>query len=77
MNQRPAIRQFLKELLATRGDAAPFSDSDSLLLGGRLQSLHAVEIVLFLEEKFGLDFGAIGFDQGKIDSVDAISSLLD
>ena len=54
-----------------------FSDSDSLLLGGRLQSLDAVEIVVFLEETFGVDFAAIGFDQEKIDSVDAITSLFE
>ncbi len=77
MDQRPAIRQFLKELLASKGDSAEFSDSSSLLLSGRLQSLDAVEIVLFLEETFKIDFAAIGFDQGKIDSVDAISSLLE
>jgi acyl carrier protein len=76
MDQRPAVREFLKELLATKGDALQFSDADSLLLGGRLQSLDAVEIVVFLEEKFGLDFAAIGFDQEKIDSVDAITSLI-
>jgi acyl carrier protein len=77
MDQRPTIRQFLKELLATKGDALQFADSDSLLLGGRLQSLDAVEIVVFLEEQFGLDFAVIGFDQEKIDTVDAIASLVE
>jgi acyl carrier protein len=48
-----------------------------LLLGGRLQSLDAVEIVVFLEEKFGPDFAATGFDQEKIDTVDAIASLIE
>jgi len=77
MHPKPAIRQFLTELLASKGDALPFSDTDSLLLSGRLQSLDAVEIVVFLEEHFGIDFAAVGFDQEKIDSVDAISSLVE
>ncbi len=76
MDQRPAIREFLKDLLATKGDSAQFSDGSSLLLSGRLQSLDAVEIVVFLEEKFGVDFADVGFAQDKIDSVDAIISLL-
>ncbi|MGB2671347.1 MAG: acyl carrier protein [Candidatus Acidiferrum sp.] len=77
MDQKPAIRQFLKDLLATKGDSLPFSDSDSLLLSGRLQSLDAVEVVVFLEEKFAVDFAAVGFDQEKIDSVGAIASLVE
>jgi acyl carrier protein len=36
-----------------------------------------VEIVVFLEEQFGLDFAVIGFDQEKIDTVDAIASLVE
>lgn len=75
MESRAAIRQFLQELFAGKGDRQPFSDSDSLLLSGRLESVDAVEIVVFLEEKFGVDFAEIGFDQTLIDSVDAIDSL--
>lgn len=77
MDQRATIRQFLKELLAAKGDTLPFGDGDSLLLSGRFQSLDAVEIVVFVEETFGVDFGAIGFDQEKIDSVDAILHLVE
>ena len=77
MDARVAVRQFLKDLLAAKGDTLPFADGDSLLLGGRFQSLDAVEIVVFVEEQFGVDFGAIGFDQQKIDSVDAIMSLVE
>lgn len=76
MDQKNAIREFLRDLLASKGDTHEFSDASSLLLSGRLQSLDAVEIVVFLEEKFGVDFAAVGFDQEKIDNVDAIISLV-
>jgi acyl carrier protein len=76
MDPRHAVREFIKKLLADKGDTAPFADTDSLLLAGRLQSLDAVEIVVFLEEKFSLDFADLGFDQEKIDSVEHIVSLL-
>jgi acyl carrier protein len=76
MDHREEIRKYLKELLLQKGDKQPFSDDASLLLGGRLASVDAVEIVVFLEEKFGVNFAEIGFDQELIDSVDAIDALI-
>jgi acyl carrier protein len=76
MDHREEIRHFLKELLTQKGDKQPFSDDVSLLLSGRLASVDAVEIVVFLEEKFGVNFAELGFDQTLIDSVDAIDALI-
>ena len=76
MDHREEIRKYLKELLLQKGDKQPFSDDASLLLSGRLASVDAVEIVVFLEEKFGINFAEIGFDQAMIDSVDAIDGLI-
>jgi len=75
MDSRAEIRKCLQQLLLQKGDRQPFSDSDSLLLSGRLASVDAIEIVVFLEEKFGVDFAEVGFDQALIDSVEAIDSL--
>ncbi|MFZ0036775.1 MAG: acyl carrier protein [Candidatus Acidiferrales bacterium] len=77
MDRKSTIRKFLQDLLEARGDNHELSDGTSLFLSGRLQSLDAVEVVMFLEEKFGVDFAVIGFDQAKIDSVDEINSLLE
>jgi acyl carrier protein len=76
MDHREEIRKYLQELLLQKGDKQPFSDDASLLMSGRLASVDAVEIVVFLEEKFGVNFSEVGFDQSLIDSVDAIDSLL-
>jgi acyl carrier protein len=76
VDHKAAIREFVQQLLAQKGDQRPFSDSDSLVLSGRLQSVDAVEVVVFLEEKWGIDFATIGFDETQIDSVDAIDSLV-
>jgi acyl carrier protein len=76
MDHREEIRQYLKELLLQKGDKQPFADGASLLLSGRLASVDAVEIVVFLEEKFGVNFAELGFDQELIDSVDAIDALI-
>jgi acyl carrier protein len=76
MDHREEIRKFLQELLLQKGDKQPFSDDASLLLSGRLASVDAIEIVVFLEEKFGVNFSDVGFDQALIDSVDAIDTLI-
>lgn len=75
MKGKAEIREFVRALLSNSGDDGPLSDQDSLLVSGRLQSIDAVEIVVFLEENFGIDFAEIGFDRGDIDSVDAIFAL--
>jgi acyl carrier protein len=76
MDEREEIRGFLEELLLQKGDKQPFSDSASLLVSGRLASVDAIEIVVFLEENFGVNFSDLGFDQTLIDSVDAIDALI-
>jgi len=76
MDRRLAIRQLLQSLLLQKADSRPFGDGDSLVLSGRLQSIDAVEVAVFLEEKWGIDFAQIGFDQSFIDSVDAIDALI-
>jgi acyl carrier protein len=75
MKGRAEIREFVRGLLTASGDDGPLADDDSLLFSGRLQSIDAVEIVVFLEENFAIDFAKIGFDKEQIDSVDAICAL--
>lgn len=76
MRDRAEVRAFVQNLLVSKGDSLPFEDHDSLLLTGRLQSIDAVDIVVFLEERYTIDFAKIGFDQEQIDSIDAIWALV-
>jgi acyl carrier protein len=76
MDNKSEIRELLRRLLKEKGDSQLLSDDSSLLLSGRLNSVDSVEIVVFLEEKYGIDFAQIGFDQEKIDSVEAIEALI-
>ena len=64
------------QLLAQNSDNKPVADSDSLMLSGRLQSIDAIEIVVFLEEKFGINFEQVGFDRDQLDTIDAIDLLV-
>ncbi|MGA8038317.1 MAG: hypothetical protein WA823_00295 [Candidatus Acidiferrales bacterium] len=77
LGPRTVVRNFLSKLLTREGESVQFRDGDSLLLSGRLQSVDGVEIVVFLEENFGLDFAEMGFDLAKIDSVDEIVALIE
>ncbi len=76
IESREAVRTFLADLMARKGDTREFSNSDSLVFSGRLQSVDVVEIVLFLEREFGLNFAEIDFDQSRFDSVDEIAALI-
>jgi acyl carrier protein len=71
------IREMFRELLARNGDLAPFTDEDCLFTMGRLQSIDGVEMVVFLEEKFGLEFAPGGFDPESIDGVANVVALVD
>jgi acyl carrier protein len=77
MNAKDEIRQFVQKLLTENGDDRPLADDESLLSSGRLQSIDAVEIITFLEKKFGTDFSEAGFDREQLDSVDAIDALVE
>jgi acyl carrier protein len=75
MKEIAKIHNFVQSLLTRIGDDEPLTDDESLLISGRLQSIDAVGIIVFLEENFKIDFGQIGFDREQIDSIDAIYAL--
>jgi acyl carrier protein len=76
MDDRIEVRAVIRGLLDKKGDIRAFNDGDSLIVGGRLESIDALEIAFFLEERYGVDFAEIGFDQNQLDSVDEIISLI-
>ena len=69
MEKRQAIREFLSRLLAGKGDTMGFADSDSLIVSGRLESIDVLDIVVFLEKNYRVDFGEQDFDQTTLDTV--------
>ena len=69
------IREFLQNLLTQKKDTRPFSDDTSLILGGRLDSIDTVDLVLYLETAFGLKFGT-GFQREQLDTVNTIDALV-
>lgn len=76
MNARAKLRDYVAARLRLAGDEGAFADSDGLFTSGRLDSLNTVQMVLFLESEFGIDFGTLGFDASQIDSIDAMMALI-
>ena len=54
------IEEFVSTLLAQRGRPAPASPEQSLFLSGLLDSMDAMQTILFLEAEFGVDFSFLG-----------------
>jgi acyl carrier protein len=77
MDTRQKLRAFVAQLLSNNDDTGEFMDSDSLLLSGRLQSIDAIEIALFLEREYAIDFAEVGFDEMQLDSIDRIASFVE
>jgi acyl carrier protein len=76
MTDLTPLRAFLAKLLSTHGDTAPFTDQDSLTVSGRLDSVDMMEIVFFLEDKYGADFTQRDVKLEEFDSVESIRRLL-
>jgi acyl carrier protein len=71
------LRKFLKEALEKHGDQGELNDSESLFVSGRLDSFSMMQLVMQLEEAFGLDFSTVDFDVSLIDSLDEIAAFVD
>jgi acyl carrier protein len=77
MNTRDKLRAQIERLLANKGDKEPLSDTDSLVLSGRLDSIDILEIVVLLETGYNIDFADQPFDQEDFDSIARILTLIE
>lgn len=77
MIDRDAVREFVGSVLRRKGDTKPLTDADSLVLSGRLDSMDVLQIVVFLEDSYGIDFADQEFDQEAFDSIDIILALIE
>jgi acyl carrier protein len=71
------LREFLKETLENHGDHNGFADSESLFVSGRLDSFSMMNLVMYLEQAFDLNFSDLEFDVNLVDSVREIEALVD
>ncbi|MPZ44128.1 MAG: hypothetical protein GEV05_12115 [Betaproteobacteria bacterium] len=71
------VRGFVAGMLRDHDDHGAFSDSESLIKVGRLDSLSVVKLVTFLEGDFAVDFGEVEFDPQRLDSVNGIAAVIE
>jgi len=71
------VTTFLKETLARHGDLGEVQDNESLFLSGRLDSLSMLNLIMFLENNFSMNFAEIDFEVDLVDSIDSIICLID
>ena len=76
MDSRDQLLEFFRERLQLRGDGEDLRDHDRLFSSGRLDSLDAMQTVLFLEEHFAVDFSRYEFSIDLIDSPAQVLELL-
>ena len=70
-------RDLLRSLLVAKGDVADFTDEESLLRDGRLDSIAIIEVVTLLEAEHGIDFGAADFDPFALTSAAGITRFVE
>jgi acyl carrier protein len=75
LDTRQAVREHIGHLLQGKGDTGAFQDDESLVVAGRLASIDFMHVVLFLEDRFRVDFSQ-GFDRNELDTVNNIVALI-
>ena len=76
IHAKQKLREFLTEAIERQTGQSEFSDADSLFISGMLDSFSMMNLVMYIEEAFGLDFSNFEFDVSLIDSVNAIEALV-
>jgi acyl carrier protein len=74
---RSQVRHYLTQRLALKGHGAPIADEQPLFSSGLLDSLDAVELVVYVEDEFGINFSEINFDLTLLDSIAAVCVLVE
>lgn len=71
------LRDFIDKALAAQGDHGRYTDDEALFSSGRLDSFTMMNLVMYLEQTFGIDFSSMEFDVELVDSIAAVESLVD
>ncbi len=74
--QRQKIRRYLLENFLFSTDESALDDGDSLIRGGILDSTGIHELVLFIEEEFGIAIAPEEMTPANFDSIDAVDAFV-
>jgi len=71
------LRAFIEKALASHADHASLREDESLFISGRLDSFTMMNLVMHLEQQFGIDFSDGDFEVELVDTLDAMEALID
>jgi acyl carrier protein len=74
--RRVDLQRFLRTLQKPGKSVERLGDDESLVASGLIDSLALVQIVVYLEDTYDIDFGARGFDPDRLASIASILDLI-
>jgi acyl carrier protein len=76
MTETDRIREFIQRHLIVFDEGISFSDEDNILALGLVDSLFAVQLVLFVEEEFNIEVLDSELNIDNFSSVNTIGALI-
>ncbi|UFZ04098.1 acyl carrier protein [Bradyrhizobium ontarionense] len=74
---RPKLRRLIERNLAIPSVDQMFSDADDLFVGGYVNSLFAMKLLVFVESEFGIEIDVEDMDLANFRSIDRIVELVE
>jgi len=74
---RERLLEFLQTIRRPEKPLDDFRDGDNLVGAGLIDSLAVLEIILFLEAEFRIDFSSTGVDPSQLMTIPAILDLIE
>jgi methoxymalonate biosynthesis acyl carrier protein len=76
-SDRERLLQFLQTIRRPEKAMAAISDEENLVRSGLIDSLAVLEIIMFLETEFGIDFSKTGVDPSQLMTIPSILGLIE
>jgi acyl carrier protein len=71
------LKHFLRTIQKPNRPVDSLGLDEGLVASGLVDSLAIMQIVVYLEESYGIDFAASGFDPDRLASMNSILDLID
>jgi acyl carrier protein len=71
------LKRFLRTIQKPGKPLESLGEEDRLVASGLIDSLAIVQIVVYLEDTYGIDFAARGFDPDRLASMASILDLIE
>lgn len=73
---KATVKNFILEKWLPGEDENSLTDATPLLSGGILDSISTIELVAFLEERFGVKFAAYEVSEERLDTLNTIADTI-